>query len=149
MPGDTTGERGRQPRWLPEKPGFNIHGGACGEAFDLVCFVILLELNSHLPADTCHMSPQPVSWSITAAAKHRLTYQTPSITDTGWARGQSPAGTGVPIPRAFLPPHPVGAMGCQQCPCPLLATHSLCNPASPALPVELMRLYSNFPERWR
>lgn len=148
MPGDTTDKRGHQPRWLPEEPSFNIHGGAGREAFDLVCFAILLELNSHLPADTCHMSPQLVPWSI-AAAERRLTYRTLSTTDTGQARGQSPAGTRVPIPGAFLPSHSVGAVGCWQCPRPLRAAHSPCNPASPALPEELMRLYSNFPEWWR
>lgn len=65
-PGDTVGERGFQPRQLAAQPGFNIHGGARREAFDLVCFAILLELNSHLPADTCHMSPQSVPRSIAA-----------------------------------------------------------------------------------
>lgn len=125
VPGDTAGECGRQPWQLSEEFGFNIHGSAGGEAFDLVCFAILLELNSHLPADTCHITA-------TGSLEHRggrAPPDTPSTADTGWARGQNPAGSRVPIPGAFLPPFPPG--GCKWCPCPLLATHSPCNPPSP------------------
>lgn len=81
VPGDTAGECGRQPCQLSEELGFNIHGSAGGEAFDLVCFAILLELNSHLPADTCHITAP-------GSLEHRggrVPADTPSTTDTGWA----------------------------------------------------------------
>lgn len=116
VPGDAAGGCGRQPWQPPEELGFNIHGSAGGEAFDLVCFAILLELNSHLPADTCHITA-------TGSLEHRGGRAPADTRSTGRAPGQSPAGSWVPIPGAFLPS--------QWCPCPLLATQSPCNPPSP------------------
>lgn len=107
VPGDPGGDRGRQP-WQPsEELGFNIHGSAGGEAFDLVCFAILLELNSHLPADTCHITA-PGSLEHRAG---RAPAETPSTAGTGRARGQSPAGSSVPMPGVCLPSHPVDSSG--------------------------------------
>jgi len=110
VPGDAASKRGHQPRRLLEEPSFNIHGGAGREAFDLVCFAILLELNSHLPADTCHMSPQPVPWSIAAAAERRLTYQTPSPEHhRHWVGARAePGGHRGARPQGFPPPSPGG-----------------------------------------
>lgn len=115
VPGDAAGRCGRQPWQLPEELGFNIHGSAGGEAFDLVCFAILLELNSHLPADTCHITA-------TGSLEHRGGRAPADTRSTPVC----PAGSWVPIPGAFL-----SSQWCQQCPCPLLATHSPCNPPSP------------------
>lgn len=129
VPGDTAGECGRQPWQLSEELGFNIHGSAGGEAFDLVRFAILLELNSHLPADTCHITA-------TGSLEHRGgrapadTPSTPSTTGTGWARGQNPAASWVPIPGAFLPSHPADANGALV-PCSPPTAHVIPLPHSP------------------